>query len=173
MTTVHFNEYFRTASFLWTPKQRWKVEWSQSSLVGLEKHVCHFMNKQLSVCFFLQMVGFPPPHCFLFLFLLSCPSGPLSSTGYSGWFRLTTLSGTPNWTKVWHFRQFQSTKTFQCYSDPCEHTTPIRDSVSASVLMHNPKTSQTCYATTPTHPEFHTDDCIFKLTCWEVDGKLK
>lgn len=33
----------------------WRVE---------QKNVRHFMNKQSSVCSFLQMVGFPPPHFF-------------------------------------------------------------------------------------------------------------
>lgn len=52
--------------YIFSLEHKKKME-SCSSLAGLAKHVCHFMNKQSSVCFFLQMVDFPPPRFFLFL----------------------------------------------------------------------------------------------------------
>lgn len=108
----------RRAKFILT-KEDGKL--NEASLVGLAKHVRHSMNKQSGVCFFLQMVGFPPPHVFLFLSLcslLSNPSGPQSSIGYSDRFRFPLPSGVKNRTKSDTFRLSQYTKTFLCSSTP-------------------------------------------------------
>lgn len=107
-------------------KIRWKAEGSCSSPVGLAKHVRHFMNKQSSVCFFLQMVGFPPPHLFFVpldvLPIVYSPWPVQSFPGYSDWFRLfffLTFCSSRNGAKSDTFRQLRSRNNFPCSLTSC------------------------------------------------------
>lgn len=157
-----------SVSFLGGSKEDGKLNEAFPLLWVLAKHVHHLMNKQLSVCFFLQMVCFPPPHVFLFLllcFLLSNPSGPQSSIGYRDWFRVPFTSWSfrkhQNKTESDTFRWSQLHKDFPVLINSCWRCGFHLRVGLCSVLSNNPKKSQTCYATTPTHLKFHTEDHIF------------
>lgn len=140
------------------------------------KSVRHFMNKQLSVCFFLQMVSFPPPplisfcssrcasHCLVCLAhrALHTAVTDLSSV----W--LLELKST-NWTKSNKFISLQLHQDFSrdvldqvllrvwfpLESQPllCSR---IQSKVMADMLCNN------------THVTMSTLDL-----CWDTDGKLR